>query len=104
VTDTDVICPYHWAKPIHALNCELLWPKEIDESFDGASSSRRPRCKRWSEEEQRDVIDVDGEPPYELDNSDYMTPIQEQMLLEQFLAQAGVRLAGVLNYIFTSSY
>jgi hypothetical protein len=103
VTDTDVICPYHWAQPIHALNCELIWPKDIDESFDGASPTRRPRCKRWSEEEHREVVDADEEPPYELDNSDYMAPIQERMLLEQFLAQAGVRLAGVLNYIFTSS-
>jgi hypothetical protein len=29
--DTDVVCPYHWAKPIHALNCDVVWPKELDE-------------------------------------------------------------------------
>ena len=29
--DTDVVCPYHWAKPIHALNCDIVWPKELDE-------------------------------------------------------------------------
>lgn len=107
VTDTEVICPYHWAKPIHALNCELIWPKEIDNvSFiNQRYPARRPRCKRFPhldgiEGEEEDAEDVNGEPPYELDNPDYMNPIEEQMLLERFLAQGGVRLAGVLNYIF----
>lgn len=36
--DTDVICPYHWAKPIHALNCDVVWPKELDEPPYGGGS------------------------------------------------------------------
>jgi hypothetical protein len=112
VTDTEFICPYHWAKPIHALNCELIWPKEIDE-YNLSSRSRRARCKKFPhppsvglelEEELQEAGGVEseevGEPPYELDNPDYTRPIEERMLLEQFLAQGGVRLAAILNYIF----
>ena len=30
--DDATLCPYAWAKPIHALNCELpVWPHELDE-------------------------------------------------------------------------
>jgi hypothetical protein len=36
--DTDVVCPYHWAKPIHALNCDIVWPKELDEPPYGGGS------------------------------------------------------------------
>ena len=35
--DTDVVCPYHWAKPIHALNCDIVWPKELDEPLYNGS-------------------------------------------------------------------
>jgi hypothetical protein len=113
LTDTEFICPYHWAKPIHALNCELIWPKELDSEGDGlrshitTSRPRRARCKTFphldgfdGEEEELETDEVIGEPPYELDNPDYMQPIEERMLLEQFLAQGGVRLAAVMNYIF----
>ncbi|KAF9262106.1 phospholipase C/P1 nuclease [Marasmius fiardii PR-910] len=30
-TDDDIICPKYWSQPIHALNCELVWPKALDE-------------------------------------------------------------------------
>ena len=36
--NTDVVCPYHWAKPIHALNCDIVWPKELDEPPYGGGS------------------------------------------------------------------
>ena len=29
--DDSVICPYDWAKPIHLLNCRLVWPAALDE-------------------------------------------------------------------------
>ncbi|KXN85583.1 Endonuclease 2 [Leucoagaricus sp. SymC.cos] len=112
-TDTKFICPYHWAKPIHALNCELIWPKDLDSddlaSRAVSSGPRRPRCKRFPhphlngfdvENEELEANEVDGEPPYELDNPSYTKPIEERMLLEQFLAQGGIRLAAILNYIF----
>ncbi|KAF5351249.1 hypothetical protein D9756_008448 [Leucocoprinus leucothites] len=118
LTDTEYICPYHWAKPIHALNCELIWPTEIDEDHGNgllsryaASGPRRPRCARFphphldgfgGEGDEMEADAADGEPPYELDNPKYTGPIEERMLLEQFLAQGGVRLAAVLNYIFAN--
>jgi hypothetical protein len=30
-TDDEAVCPYHWATPIHQMNCEWIWPKEMDE-------------------------------------------------------------------------
>jgi len=112
ITDTEFICPYHWAKPIHLLNCELIWPKQLEGDHSAsrvmASSPRRARCKRYPHfdnfdmEEEEDVVETenDEEPPYELDNPDYMGAIEKRMLLEQFLGQGGVRLAAALNYIF----
>jgi hypothetical protein len=29
--DDDVLCPYAWATPIHQLNCDLVWPKALDQ-------------------------------------------------------------------------
>jgi len=123
-TDTEFICPYHWAKPIHALNCEFIWPKELSASdslgHSATSRPRRTRCTRFPHPRFRLEGDNDSpyelddlpyelddppyeldDPPYELDNPKYTKPIEQRMLLEQFLAQGGVRLAAVLNYIFT---
>jgi len=101
-TDTEFICPYHWAKPIHALNCELIWPKELS---GNDLQPRRARCARFPHTlfhlEDNDSLHELDEPPYELDNPGYTRPIEERMLLEQFLAQGGIRLAAVLNHIFT---
>ena len=100
MTDTEFICPYHWAKPIHALNCELIWPKELSGSD---LQPRRARCARFPHtllQDNDSPYELD-DPPYELDNPGYTKPIEERMLLEQFLAQGGVRLAAVLNHIFT---
>ncbi|KAF9445688.1 phospholipase C/P1 nuclease [Macrolepiota fuliginosa MF-IS2] len=104
-TDTDFICPYSWAKPIHLLNCELIWPKELETG--GSAKPRNARCKKYphsdsfDEEEDNGLKGEEvGEPPYELDNPKYMGDIEKRMLLEQFLAQGGLRLAAALNYIF----
>ncbi|KAG1849643.1 hypothetical protein DFJ58DRAFT_704635 [Suillus subalutaceus] len=29
-TDDETLCPYHWATPIHALNCSVVFPKALD--------------------------------------------------------------------------
>lgn len=29
--DDESLCPYAWAQPLHQLNCDLVWPPEIDE-------------------------------------------------------------------------
>lgn len=92
--DTDVLCPYHWAKPIHALNCDIVWPKELDEPPYGGGGSK------FADE------DVAGRPPkphpplLELDTPKYAGVIEDTMVVEKLLAQGGIRLAGILNYLF----
>lgn len=44
---------------------------------------------------------VVGEPPYlELDTPEYSGKIRDEWVVEKLLAQGGIRLAGVLNYLF----
>ncbi|KAK2459617.1 hypothetical protein APHAL10511_008372 [Amanita phalloides] len=81
-TDDDVLCPYSWAKPIHALNCDIIWPKELDEVSLGGRH-RHPH----------------HEGP-ELDTPEYAGVIAREKLIERLLAQAGVRLAHTLNLLF----
>jgi len=63
------ICPLHWARPLHHLNCAYVWPPHYD------THGRAP----------------------ELDTPAYLGPIRDQHVVERMLAMAGVRLAGVLN-------
>ncbi|KAF7357889.1 hypothetical protein MVEN_00835100 [Mycena venus] len=111
-TDDDLICPYYWAKPIHALNCEIVWPKALDEPpynhtrFDGASSSHHHEFVSPDVElaqvdrAGRFVGGPPGGPYLELDTPEYSGAISKQWIIEKLLAQAGIRLAGVLNYLF----
>ncbi|KAF7321873.1 hypothetical protein MKEN_00709300 [Mycena kentingensis (nom. inval.)] len=77
-TDDELICPYAWARPIHAFNCDLVWPPTLDQPpYD------------------------EGGPPYlELDTPNYSGVIARDWVVEKLLAQAGIRLAGILNYLF----
>lgn len=101
-TDDEFVCPYHWAQPIHALNCELVWPKEIDEP--PYSSKSYPLTS--DSPEGCGVVDSQGRKPrdphpyLELDTPEYWGVISDQWVVEKLLAMAGVRLAGVLNYLF----
>ena len=70
--DTPVVCPHHWAQPVHKLNCDIAWIPEFDED------------------------DV------EVDTDEYSGEIERQLILEKLLAQGGLRLAGILNYVFGS--
>lgn len=80
-SDSDILCPYAWGAPIHKLNCEIVWPEELDEhEIEG----RAPR---------RDYL--------ELDTPKYAGSIEKKWVIEKLLAQAGVRLAGILNHIFS---
>lgn len=84
--DDEVLCPYHWSQPIHALNCKLVWPKEIDEppySHAGSDGELNPRV-----------------PLLELDTPKYAGVVEKEWVLEELMAQAGIRLAGVLNWLF----
>ncbi|THU89058.1 phospholipase C/P1 nuclease [Dendrothele bispora CBS 962.96] len=137
VEDTEVLCPQHWAKPIHQLNCDLVWPAALDEppyynrasrAFDAISSAvdacvhtdgddKRHSCA--SPEEELAMFDRDGHfvggeaditgrsprrggpsPYLELDTPEYTGVIAKERILEKLMAQAGIRLAGVLNWLF----
>ncbi|KAJ7141142.1 phospholipase C/P1 nuclease domain-containing protein [Mycena epipterygia] len=111
-TDDDLICPYYWATPIHALNCAIVWPKALDEPpynstrLDGASTAHHDSAS----EPTAELAQVDrsgqfvggavGRPYLELDTPEYSGVISKEWIVEKLLAQAGIRLAGVLNYLF----
>jgi len=113
-TDDDLICPYYWAQPIHALNCEIVWPKALDEPpynnhtrvADVAGSSHHHECVSPANElaqvdsAGRLVAGPVGGPYLELDTPEYSGVISKKWIIEKLLAQAGIRLAGVLNYLF----
>ena len=103
-TDDDVVCPYHWAKPIHTLNCDLVWPAELDElaytqhEFSPMEDSEDVDC---SEAEDLDEVELQSGRSYlELDTPEYAGLIADGWVIEKLLAMAGMRLAGVLNYLF----
>jgi len=81
-SDTDTLCPYAWATPIHALNCAIVWPAELDNPGSVAPLGG-PR---------KDYL--------ELDTAEYAGQIEKEWIIEKLLAEAGVRLAGILNHIF----
>ncbi|KAI0253356.1 S1/P1 nuclease-domain-containing protein [Lactifluus subvellereus] len=80
-SDTDTICPYAWAAPVHALNCDIVWPPEL--ASVSAEALKGPR----------------GDYP-ELDTPKYTGRIEKEWVVEKLLAMAGVRLAGILHDIF----
>jgi hypothetical protein len=106
-TDDDTLCPYHWAQPIHELNCQLIWPKALDEPpyntltiLEGSNLDSYDSSLDHTEE-GINFNDVDGRKIYlELDIPEYSGVISQTMLLEKLLAQAGIRLAGVINWLF----
>ena len=80
--DGDVVCPYFWSQPLSDLNCDIVWPKQLTlKESEGNESSLETA-------------------ELELDTPEYAGVIEKRMLLEKSLAQGGVRLAGVLNYLF----
>ena len=73
--DGPVVCPFFWASSVHPLNCDIVWPPALDD--DDHRDSR-----------------------YELDTAEYAEEIGQRMIIEKLLAQGGIRLAGILNYVF----
>ncbi|EGN92499.1 hypothetical protein SERLA73DRAFT_190981 [Serpula lacrymans var. lacrymans S7.3] len=97
-TDDEVLCPYYWAKPIHALNCEIAFPKELDEppyshalSID--DTNQFDESASWRKKIQY----------LELDTPKYAGVIREEWIVEKLLIQGGIRLAAVLNWLFIDS-
>ena len=76
--DGEVVCPYFWSQPLSALNCDIVWPKQLTLKGSGGNETEE----------------------LELDTPEYAGVIEKRMILEKLLAQGGVRLAGVLNYLF----
>lgn len=64
-------CPYTWAKDMHDLNCEIVWPK----AYTGEH----------------------GQPLIELDTDAYLGEIGRKKIVERMLAMAGLRLAKIVN-------
>ena len=116
--DDDTLCPYAWAKPIHQLNCQVVFPKELDKApFNRLSShSFKPRtfdhehahsdqgcdCGDASEDAYDAFMSLTRKksPYLELYTPDYVGLVKEQWIVEKLLTQAGVRLGAVLNWIF----
>ncbi|KAG6840558.1 hypothetical protein C0991_005834 [Blastosporella zonata] len=112
-TDDATLCPYHWAQPIHALNCEFVWPRELDEPpYNGGTSfSNNERaairgvgrdhhgCDEDAEDERAEEF-TPRAPLLQLDTPEYAGVIKDDLVIEKLLAQAGIRLAAVLNWLF----
>jgi hypothetical protein len=108
-TDDETLCPYAWAKPIHALNCDIVWPKALDdESYKGwlAASVDNDVDDDDDYDDDDDAEAMGGKrKPHrddglQLDTPEYAGEIEKRRLIEKLLAQAGVRLANTLNYLF----
>jgi hypothetical protein len=112
-TDDNIICPYAWAKPTNELNCDFIFPKALDQppynqqlSVDSDSHSAH-----FFPAAEVDLVDPNGrfragsksggDGPYlELDTPEYAGKIRNELVVEKLLAQGGIRLAGVLNWLF----
>ena len=66
-------CPFTWSKPIHHLNCNIIWPQ----NYTGDHNV----------------------PLIELDTPAYVGRIKEEKTVEKLLAMGGLRLASVLNTV-----
>ncbi|KIY48484.1 phospholipase C/P1 nuclease [Fistulina hepatica ATCC 64428] len=118
-TTMEESCQFYWASPIHTLNCDIIWPKALDEppyasgrlvERDEHQEHADHECSAMSIEDALrlvgDEASVRGgrrkdDPEYlELDTPEYAGVIYEQWIIEKLLAQAGLRLAVILNTLF----
>jgi hypothetical protein len=74
--DNEFACPYYWSKPTHQMLCDFVWPKDV-----GLSTG----------------------PYVELNTPQYGGMIADGWVLEKQLATGGIRLASILNGLFTRS-
>ena len=100
--DGPVVCPYFWAKPVHKLNCDIVWPPALDELLVNTRFGTGFDSHFHEHEEAEDEVDDSSfaEPLLDLDKPEYAGVIEKQMIVEKLLAQGGIRLAGLLNYLF----
>ncbi|KAF5337655.1 hypothetical protein D9758_012999 [Tetrapyrgos nigripes] len=112
VSDTESLCPQHWAQPIHKLNCDLVWPAALDEppyiQAQGHGYGHDDDHAWLSPEDELAMFDNSGRFVGTGDNDqvdttsgrEYTGVIADQRILEKLMAQGGIRLAGVLNSLF----
>ncbi|GJJ11150.1 hypothetical protein Clacol_005381 [Clathrus columnatus] len=74
-TDNSLACPYHWAKPIHDLHCQFIWPPSI------------------ANENHKTV---------EIYTPEYMNILRKDKTLERMLSMGGLRLAAILNGVYAT--
>lgn len=95
--DDDVLCPFAWAKAMHRLNCDLVWPPELDDPRYGSLQS-------IEETSVKDFFSAPRPRPHpdllELDTPQYAGRIRKEWVVERLMIMAGVRLAGILNGLF----
>ncbi|PSR78587.1 hypothetical protein PHLCEN_2v7334 [Hermanssonia centrifuga] len=95
--DDDMLCPFAWAKQLHPLNCDLVWPPELDEP----PYKNTGEVARSSVEETAVTSRPNPHPDLlELDTPEYAGRIRDEWVVERLMAMAGVRLAGLLNGLF----
>ncbi|KAF9027594.1 phospholipase C/P1 nuclease [Hymenopellis radicata] len=105
-TDDDAVCPFAWAAPIHTLNCDIVWPKALDEEpyrrtrFDAVPHGHAKTPEEDVAMLDRAPVEADASMYLELDTPEYSGVIHDQWIIEKLLAQGGIRLAAVLNYLF----
>ncbi|KAF8605653.1 phospholipase C/P1 nuclease [Ceratobasidium sp. AG-I] len=79
------VCPYHWAAPIHELNCAFIWPANLTSPHDPEHPGPTP---------PKELI--------ELNTPEYAGRIQRDKVIEKLMALGGLRLAAVLNELLGS--
>lgn len=79
--DGPLVCPYYWSMPLHKLNCDYVWPPVLN--FTG-SVSRPPMPRKYPT----------------LDTPEYISALDKNLIMERLVAQGGLRLAGILNWLF----
>ena len=107
--DDAILCPYAWAKPIHQLNCDIVYPKELEfaplNRYGSHAEEEECTCGAADTDASANAFEVllarKRKSHYlELYTPEYTGVIKEQWIVEKLLTQAGIRLAGVLNWIF----
>lgn len=103
-SDSGTLCPYAWATPIHQLNCDVVWPADLDLSArDDDADHEHHHCGSSSvEDELRAWAEAPRKSKYpEMDTPEYAGGIARDWIIEKLLAQGGIRLAGILNGLFS---
>ncbi|TFK20649.1 phospholipase C/P1 nuclease [Coprinopsis marcescibilis] len=88
--DGPLICPFAWSQPIHTLNCEYIWPAGVD--LQSTDEAEEDTAAAYPSRPKSPLLD--------LDVPSYMGPLEREMVVEKLIAQGGLRLAGILNWLF----